>query len=106
MRRYLQICKENILDQTNYIQQNHLFQCDVFDQKVIEFKSNIERVERELICLLKIDLSCFEMFCDFLEAFYDELDTVADSFVSFSTYIKLSLISSLVYSCFLLLAKI
>uniref|UniRef100_A0A7M5XE85 Uncharacterized protein n=2 Tax=Clytia hemisphaerica TaxID=252671 RepID=A0A7M5XE85_9CNID len=79
-RQYLIRCEDEILHQAFYIQQNHFFECNVFDQKVVHFQQIVEKVKRELIGVMKVHLTGVELLVDFVEAFHDELLSLEDSY--------------------------
>ena len=79
-RQHLIRCEDEILHQAFYIQQNHFFECNVFDQKVVHFQEIVGELKRELIGVMKVHLTDVELLTDFIEAFHDELLSLGDSY--------------------------
>jgi len=73
------IAEVEILHQASYLQENHIFQCEIFGQQVSSFLGTVNTVKNEFVDLLEINLSSFEMFVDFVEAFDEQLSFMKDS---------------------------
>ena len=63
------------------------------------FQRTVNSVKREFVGLLEIDLSSFEVFVDFVEAFHDQLTFMMDTFQVYCCCLNVPVFLLLFFCC-------